>query len=411
MWHGPSPLHYPYVWGVEFGGLIIAVVTAVIMVFAVPAAISRRKAVVASREGDRFSSGVDLVCARVRVIDSNSRRQSTRPLLPTAGGALSEGTIMSDEAAERGSVASPTKAQSRRQISGNPIQQMAALRARRAARLSREAAAVKQRVAGAVAGSVLMIAFAIAAASGAIPWGWIAVPAVVLVATVASSMWGSMQAQKNNATEISELKRIKRAMGAFHGTGTPQSQKDSARPPRVQPVEAAAQETFSSRAVRQPVKQVKDAEVIEAVTAQTAVEIDADRVETQSETYVQERRSVLDRGEDARVATASDQSGAVVEHASATESAPAISRDTSRREWSVTTLPPVRGKSAAPAPRRQVHADTDLVPTVTRRSAGVPARPLRKSATVAAATETAAQATGPTFRFDLDAVLDQRRAQ
>lgn len=403
----------------EFGGLVVAAVTAVVMAYAVPASVARRKAVVASREGDRFSPGVDLVCPQPQVIDPEMQRQSTQPLLPTALAVSSEGTIMSDAAVSRRVAPSTSGVSGTRTAHRSPTQQMTALRARRAARLSREAAAVKQRIAAAIAGSALMLIFAVAAGLGALSWAWMTVPGVILAATVASSMWGSWKAQKDNAVEIAELKRIKESLVVSRAQ---RDQKTAASRARVRDNRDA-----SLRAVAEQKSGAQGQAEETYAVAQTVVESKSPRHSVQEDEVVAvvdtaTREEQTEAGSSDSDAAASEATSEIREEQGEAVSDPvrsigaeSLNADSkapqTSREWSVTSLPPVRGKSAGQALRRRVHADTDLVPTVGRRSAGVPARPIRKSQAVAAATETAAQLTGPTFRFDLDAVLDQRRAQ
>lgn len=90
----------------------------------------------------------------------------------------------------------------------SPTRQMAALRARRVARLAREQAAVKRRVVMAAASSVLLLVFTVVAAVGALSWLWLILPVTLLVATVGSSLT-SIRAQSQSRDEVNELARIK----------------------------------------------------------------------------------------------------------------------------------------------------------------------------------------------------------
>lgn len=55
-------------WSREIAGFIVAVIACVIVLYALPATIARRVAVVTSREGDRFSPGVESVpCKQAQV--------------------------------------------------------------------------------------------------------------------------------------------------------------------------------------------------------------------------------------------------------------------------------------------------------------------------------------------------------
>ena len=90
----------------------------------------------------------------------------------------------------------------------HPTRQMAALRARRVARLAREQAAVRRRVVMAGFASVLLLLFTVLAAVGVMSWLWLIVPAVLLVATVGSSVAGSFRAQSQSRDEVEELARL-----------------------------------------------------------------------------------------------------------------------------------------------------------------------------------------------------------
>lgn len=371
-------------------------VAAVIMLYAVPATVARRKAVVTSREGDRFSPGMDLVTAQKVTVDPVAQQESTRPLLPTVLAAQSEGTSMTDVSGAPRSgalTAGPSAGRGRQRFS--PTQQMTALRARRVARLSREAAAVKQRIAAAAGGSILMLAFAIPAALGRMSWAWISLPALVLVATVASSMWGSWKAQQDSAAEIAELARIKESM---------RSEGAVPRHPRVisaqnRPHAASAPRPAASQRPRHDVSTPLPAELDSAGETRGTTRA-SDPRGREDATHRPTAEAIP--GEEER-----PQSEEIAENKAPSRPEPALRS----RQWDVAVIPPVRGAGESLISRRRVHADTDLVPKVERREEGVPVRPLRKSDAVAQASQTAAQLTGPTFRFDLDAVLDQRRAQ
>ena len=81
----------------EFAGFIVAVIACVIVLYALPATIARRVAVVTSREGDRFSPGVELVPCKQAQVEERMHQGlhvSTRPLLPNVLVSHSEGTPM-----------------------------------------------------------------------------------------------------------------------------------------------------------------------------------------------------------------------------------------------------------------------------------------------------------------------------
>ena len=351
----------------EFAGFIVAVIACVIVLYALPATIARRVAVVTSREGDRFSPGVELVPCKQAQVEERMHQGlhvSTRPLLPNVLVSHSEGTPMVNNP-ERGLPAADRPEGSKKVTSASrpdsPTRQMAALRARRVARLAREQAAVKRRVVMAAASSVLLLVFTVVAAVGALSWLWLILPVTLLVATVGSSVAGSFRAQSQSRDEVDELARIKDQVRATtRGNSRPSERTASSQSQAAEPAKEDIEESLPVGASYEAARDDVESDVV-VVSEPTAPP-------------------------------------------SAVTQRPA-------KEWNVVSLPPVRGSGQAPALTRRVHADTDLVPIQERRDSGVPARPLHKSDQVAAAAVAAAQVTGPTFRFDLDAVLDQRRAQ
>ncbi|WP_099332283.1 hypothetical protein [Actinomyces minihominis] len=373
----------------EFAGILVAVIACMIVVYALPAAIARRKAVVSSREGDRFSPGVELVEFESGSAARKQDSLSTRPLLSTSHAASSEGTHMSHlEASGADSGASAPRTSKARPVS--PTQQMAALRARRVARLAREQAAVQRRIVAAGLAVVLTLVFTIVAAFGAMAWAWLAVPGVLLVGTVISSALGAYRAQQQNAAEMVELEEIKVAIAEQRERGDARRREAAAKRGTLKLMEAV--KDTPKKPHRELVEVVEDVVAHVEVAAETAVETTA---ESAPETTV-------------KVVTVREEA---VREEVVVETRAASPKAEERRTWDAIQLPPARGSRPAPVINRRVHADTDLVPVLERRTKGVPARPLRKSDQVAAASATAAALTGPTFRFDLDAVLEQRRAQ
>ncbi len=272
----------------------------------------------------------------------------------------------------------------------SPTQQMAALRARRVARLAREQAAVQRRVVAAGLAVVLTLIFTIVAAFGAMAWAWLAVPGSLLVGTVISSAVGAYRAQQQNAAEMVELDEIKVAIAEQRERGETRRREAASKRGAAKP--EVAVKKAPKKAQRKPVEVVEDVVAHVEVASETVVEVVA---ESAPETIIE----VVAVREEA------------VREEVVVETLAASPKPEARRTWDTIQLPPARGSRPAPVINRRVHADTDLVPILERRTKGVPARPLRKSDQVAAASATAAALTGPTFRFDLDAVLEQRRAQ
>jgi len=101
-----------------------------------------------------------------------------------------------------------------------------------------------------------------------------------------------------------------------------------------------------------------------------------------------------------------------VHEVAVTQSATNGSREASveRRTWSVSAVPAPTYASRPRVVGREVHADTDLrgIPAV---DAAVPARPQAGSHGAGDARSTEDVAASQPVVFDLDAVLDNRRAQ
>lgn len=385
---------------VEIGGLVVAVIACVIIFYALPARIAKRHAVVTSREGDRFAQGVTLVdpahCGShpaQSATDSNlMARRSTQPLFPAASRgrpAVSSApkTLLPDPAhAEGASMPAVPNANEEKvpvaqdavSLRKNYAQQMAALRSRRVARLARERAAVHRRIVTAAVATGFILLFTALAAFGIMGWVWLVVPAVFLVGTVASSVYGASLAQRQNQAEIDELEQIRvgsiRLREEMGGRPSPKSKPKDAAPP-MKPAE---------KAVPEP-------------SVELEVEVEAgSSVESEVEAEV-EVASVKESVKSAPLPVV-----ASVERRPTNASA---------KPWSVAKLPAARYSSEPVVVGRRVHADTDLVPVFEHRSEGVPGRPLTASPRKAEETAVTVDLTGPTFRFDLDAVLDQRRAQ
>lgn len=381
---------------VEIGGLVVAVIACVIIFYALPARIAKRHAVVTSREGDRFAQGVTLVdptdCGPRTTqsgADSNlMARRSTQPLFPSASrgrpavSAVPKTLLPDPSHAEGASMPAVPNANEKKvpvaqdavSLRKNYAQQMAALRSRRVARLAREQAAVHRRIVTAAVATALILLFTALAAFGIMAWAWLAIPSVFLVGTVASSVYGASLAQRQNQAEINELEQIRagsiRLREEMGGRPSPKP-KSKVTPPAVE-VAAEVVQTPSGEV------EVTDFEEIE----------DEDEIEAAALTRPEESSPIPEV--------------APVERRNANASA---------KPWSVAKLPAARYASEPAVARRRVHADTDLVPVFEHRSEGVPGRPLSTSPKKPEEVAATVDLTGPTFRFDLDAVLDQRRAQ
>ena len=229
------------------------------------------------------------------------------------------------------------------------VREIAKLRARRAARLAAESAAGRRRmvVTGVCALATVVLGIVIAATS--IAWVWIAIPAVALVASLATSRVAAVRSQRASERELELLTKLR---GDVRGAGRPTA--------------AAPADTQASSSTSEEVS-----EVVEATEPQTG--------------------SVPSLVFNVEVPE-------VVEVA-----------DTPARAWTVAPIPAPTYASRERVRGRIVHADTDLrgIPRIT---AAVPARPIAQTAQVGARS-TAEVVADQAVALDLDAVLDARRAQ
>ena len=231
------------------------------------------------------------------------------------------------------------------------VREIAKLRARRAARLAAESAAGRRRmvVTGVCALATVTLGIVIAATS--IAWAWIAIPAAVLVASLAASRVAALRSQRASERELELLTKLR---GDVRGAG---------RATAAAPAEPQASSSSSS-----------SDEVLEAA--------DASEIQTGSVPSLVFNVEVPE----------------VVEVA-----------DTPARAWTVAPIPAPTYASRERVRGRIVHADTDLR-GIPRIAAAVPARPIAQTAQVGARS-TAEVVADQAVALDLDAVLDARRAQ
>ncbi len=276
----------------------------------------------------------------------------------------------------------------------------AALRAQRAARISREKAAAQRRLVTAGVGTTVTVLFAVLALLSVMSWLWLLLPASFLVGTLAASIAAGKRTVTQSAAEESRLSELR---GKLRDRG------DAAYQDVVPVKSASAESTFN--------------------------------VEAKEEVPKSEQAAGLAAEPDDSAGSSSDAVAEVSTELSAEESAgaqePRLSR-ASGGEWDYVPVPKSLHLRKPVVRNRKVHADTDIrgVAQVGRSHASVPGRPIRATkSTSSVETSTAAAAvisrvslgvssgyadeatafveTGarPAFRFDLDAVLDQRRAQ
>ena len=227
------------------------------------------------------------------------------------------------------------------------VREIAKLRARRAARLAAESAAGRRRMVVTGVCALATVALGIVIAATSIAWAWIAIPAVALVASLATSRVAAVRSQRASERELELLTKLR---GDVRGAG----RATAAAPTEQAPV---AEETVEA--------------AVEASEPQTG--------------------SVPSLVFNVEVPE-------VVEVA-----------DTPARAWTVAPIPAPSYASRERVRGRIVHADTDLR-GIPRIAAAVPARPIAQTAQVGARS-TAEVVADQAVALDLDAVLDARRAQ
>lgn len=351
----------PSVGDVELGGVLFAAIVVVIACL-VPHLVQRRSAITQSRERDRFSSGLRLLSAG-RVPATGCQHSGLR-ILPdrTAVTHRARGEDM-DTIARRPAAAGHV---SREQ--GRAVRELAQLRARRAARLASERAAVQRRLlmVGALAGLTLVVAFVGALTPLAV--AWTLVPLAGTLGGLAVTRLAAIRAQRIGEEEIAELARLR---AVIEGSA-----------PETSVTEAHASKTQDAEAVDASVQEGVTEEIVELATGSAP-----NGASSEGAVEVEE----IVAAEDVDAVVARDVKAAAV-------------------QWAPRPLPtPLYARKGRVA-GRAVHADTDLR-GIPRVEAPVPARPVAVSTEDVELRSTEEVVASQPVVLDLDAVLDARRAQ
>ena len=343
-------------------------VATALVAYAVPSWVDRKHAIVTSREGDRFSGSLTLLNPTFSEM-APVEEPSSRPLLAHTSSPARTGIQMSEPTAD----ARPTSSEERpkaRGIHQDAAREYAALKARRASRVSVEKAAAKRRMVTAGVGTVLTAVFIVLVVVGALAWAWVLLPVAFLGASLTSSVLAGRQAQKIAEAEDARMAELRASLRAAtkpqkrSAGAAPQKNQVRARKPRV--VEEARLEAV---------------EVSDVSTTKTSTQL-AESLRSQAR-------------------------GAVGVKPSYPEELPAASGG----EWDYVPMPAALHTKRPQVRNRVVHTHTDIVDVRSNtQSAAVPGRPIRATKTPMTVEEIETSS-NPTFRFDLDAVLDQRRAQ
>lgn len=374
---------------VEITGLLFALAAAMLLAYVVPLRARRRYAVAASRDADRFSESLTVLSLRETVPDSHGPSGGNL-LVGVSVPVVVEGTGMSEETSPR-----PVK----KRGSGDhaAAREYAALRAKRAARLAGEKYAAQRRLVTVAVTAGITLLFVVLAAFGLIGWLWLALPVSALVAGLVVS---AVAGQRNKAVLEEQDARLAQLRQSLRG-------KDQLQ---VEPEALADQD----------LPQVDPANRVVAPGAKLkrALEDHQGKPGDGVQSHTDEAEDLVAQAHKPDEAQAADFQAIEVE-ASEEGSAQApqtrveveakSSAGQSESGWTYVPLPEPTYAKKAKIVRRQVHADTDIVSVQPLDGAVVTGRPVRVS--TARVTVDIDTASNPTFKFDLDAVLEQRRAQ
>ena len=340
------------------GGLTLAAVFFMVGGIFVPRLAGRRQAMVHSREADRFSSDLRLLSEAGGVAANPTvQHRTSTPLLRTEVGPETEVKMTN-----RPVLHTPTRPRSATtlRMTSEQIRTLSALKAQRAARVSRERAAAQRRLitVSAAAGLTLLVLLLVLLSVVAPPL--LLLPGAFLVAAVVSSRVAGRNMEAAREREGEQFRALQEQVDARGATRVV-----SVAPSSVQDTTATnhSEESDVSTALASPAEGVQTEALLTVVVA-------------------------ADEGEGAPETEIVTPEPEVVE-ASAT--------------WSVQELPAPASVRKAKVVRRSIHTDTDLVsvPEVRNRVQ----RPLAATGTGEAAP------VNVDYSVDLDAVLDARRAQ
>lgn len=357
----------------ELSGLFLALIATLLVAYAVPVWASRRRNLAASRSSDRFSERITLLqrpnvggadggpssCPILSFKDDSSNVEAKMSAELPAGieasqrGSRSEKSQQSTKGGDARlprdpafTASSPASAQAAREY--------AALRARRAARISMERPAAQRRLLASVLTLLATAVVAVLAGMHVVAWAWLSAPAGLFVVCIAGSATVGARTKRQIRADGERLRELRERLRA-------------GRPACAEKLRA-----------EDPSKEADEADT-------GLVSLPGSALPAQHASSAEER-----------------EPSASSERASGdAPAAPALAAP-------IGPLPAPSYSRKAVVAGRSLHADTDIV-AVRGPETSNPGRPQR--ATVINLDEVVAAGSGPIFKFDLDAVLDQRRAQ
>jgi hypothetical protein len=354
--------------------LVVAAMFAVLILLVFPYAVDRQTALTQSRESDRFSPRMRLLRAEGPpasargAIEAHGGGRRSQPLLSVAPQVARQdqedpGEIMTSQEDSARRPRTRVHAEDEDGAQSQTLHEVTRLRARRAARLSRERAAGRRRMLASASLAAATLAVVALAAATLVAWAWVTLPAATLAAALGLSRGAAVRSERAQRAEDVEMRVLREKLRAH-----------AAAAPALSGVRHGAEvggvSSPGPEARREAEPAATGASVAEAVTEADAVP----------------------RTERAEPADAPRRTGSP------------------QREWSVPDLPApsyaVRGRVEG----RSVHPDTDIrgIPQV---EAAVPARPVAGGQSPRGVRSTEEVVASQPVAFDLEAVLDARRAE
>lgn len=261
------------------------------------------------------------------------------------------------------------------------VHEIARLRARRAARLSVEAAAGRRRLLLSATCALATAVVGLIAALTSLSWFWIVIPGVFLASALTASRLAAVRSHRADQAELELLAQL----------------RDYATKAPTRHFRSVEQDSFASYEGNASTALPGSEDVSEV----DSLVLDNEQVKNEEGTRVvcADQSTCPDEVTGADENTCADEAEDPLPDSASVE----------RRTWSVGSVPAPTYAMRGRVTGRVVHSDTDLR-GIPRVDALVPARPLVASE-MKSARSTAQVASEAECAFDLDAVLEARRAQ
>lgn len=287
------------------------------------------------------------------------------------------------------------------------IREIAQLRARRAARLANERAAGQRRLLASAATALATVVVVVLAAVSVLGWVWVALPAALLAAALATSRWAAVRSEAAGRREDARLRQLREGLDSQGGrvpsggggasgsvrvpsAGAPMSEAPGSVSGAADEGGAVAPDEGEGTALGSPGEAGRAAGIGSPLVGPLQADTQLDRAGGNAGAEEAAELQEVDTPREAPVGPGAAAVG--------------------RRTWDVSAVPTPTYASRARVVGREVHSDTDLrgIPAV---DAAVPARPAAAGRGAGDARSTEDVVASQPVVFDLDAVLDNRRAQ